>query len=216
MPDSLLKQRLPVVILLVVIAIITLLDWTLNLRSYMMVPVNVVEAWGNALEGNYSDRTLFNLSTTLTAGFLHANMGHLFGNMLFIWLFGVVVCELCGWRWMVAAFLITAIGGSVGQIFLNPGSPIPVLGASGGLMGLMGFYFGLALQRARPDSHVWPLARPVSSSQLAGAGAVGVFLDFMGVIDGAQGIAYGAHIGGFVTGIILSIVADRFVHSAVS
>ena len=78
-------------------------------------------------------------------------------------------------------------------------------------MGLMGFYFGLALQRPRPDSHVWPLARPVNSSQLAGAGAVAIFLDFMGIIDGIQGIAYGGHIGGFATGIILSVVADRFV-----
>ena len=218
MPDSLLKQRMPVVILLVVITIITLLDWAYtrpdyspNPQSFMMVPANVVEAWGNALKGDYSGRTLFDLSTTLTAGFLHGNMGHLFGNMLFLWLFGVVVSELCGWRWMVAAFLITVIGGSVGQILLDPESPIPVLGASGGLMGLMGFYFGLALQRPRPESHVWPLARPVNSSQLAAAGAVGVFLDFMGVIDGIQGIAFGAHIGGFVTGIILSVVADRFV-----
>lgn len=213
MPDSLLKKRLPVVILLVVIAIITVLDWQMGLGRYMMVPAKVVDAWDNLQEGSRSDRTFLTLSTTLTAAFLHGNMSHLFGNSLFLWLFGVVVCELCGWRWMLAAFLITAIGGSIGQIYLNPASPIPVLGASGGLMGLEGFYFGLALQRRRPDSHVWPLARPVNSSQLAAAGVIGVTFDFMGVMGPAQGIAFGAHIGGFFTGALLSFLADRFIRS---
>lgn len=213
MPDSLLKQRLPVVILLVVIAVITVIDWTSNLQRFMMVPAEVVQAVENFRAGDYSRETLVCLSTTLTAGFLHGDASHLFGNALFLWLFGVVVSELCGWRWMLAAFLVTAIGGSVGQILLNPESPIPVLGASGGLMGLMGFYFGLAFQRTRPPSHVWPLARPVDSSQLAAAGVVSVALDFMGIADGNQGIAYGAHIGGFITGIMLSTLADRFVRS---
>jgi len=78
-------------------------------------------------------------------------------------------------------------------------------------MGLEGFYFGLAIQRPRPPCWVWPLARPVSSTELAAAGAIGVALDVMGVLGPAQGIAFGAHIGGFLTGILLSLIAHRFV-----
>ena len=211
MRDPVLQRRIPTAILLGVITLISVLDWMHGFGDWMMVPANVVGGWENLRSGDFSQGTLFALATTLTSGFLHADLSHLGGNMLFLWLFGVVVSELCGWRWMVLAFLITAIGGSVGQIMLNPESGIPVLGASGGLMGVEGFYFGLAFQHSRPDSHVWPLARPVSSTQLAAAGVVGISFDFMGLMGPGMNVAYGAHIGGFVTGIFLSIIADRFV-----
>lgn len=211
MRDPVLQRRVPTAILLSVIGLITVLDWIIGFHDWMMVPVDVVDDWEQLRNRDFSQSNLTTLATTLTAGFLHGGLGHLFGNMMFLWLFGVVVCELCGWRWLVGAFLITAIGGSIGQIIVNPDSTIPVLGASGALMGLEGLYFGLACQHPRPDSHVWPLARPVSSGQLAAAGAIGVALDFMGVMGPPAGIAYGAHIGGFMTGIILSVIADRFV-----
>ena len=133
------------------------------------------------------------------------------GNMLFLWIFGVVVQELCGWKWLFGVFLITAAGGSVGQILLNTESAIPTLGASGAVMGIEGFYFGLATLRPRPDAKVWPIARPVSSTELATAAIIGVVLDFMGVIGPNMSIAYGAHIGGFITGIVISLIADRFI-----
>jgi membrane associated rhomboid family serine protease len=62
----------------------------------MITPVKVVNGWETALGGNLSSDVLATLATTLTAGFLHADGSHLGGNMLFLWLFGVVVCELCG------------------------------------------------------------------------------------------------------------------------
>jgi len=211
MLESPLEKRLPVFILLGVIIIITVIDWMHGLGAWMMVPAEVTSAWDKLREGEQSSGVWKALSTTLTAAFLHGNSSHLFGNLLFLWIFGVVVFELCGWRWMLLVYILTAIGGSIGQITLEPSSAIPVLGASGSLMGLEGFYFGLATQKARPDSEVWPLARPVNSGELAAAGVVGVTLDFMGVMSQAQGIAYGAHIGGFVTGILLSLVAGRFI-----
>ena len=211
MPDSSLGKRFPVLILLGVIIVISVIDWRHDLGAWMMVPAEVVGAWESLRDGELTGDVWTTLSTSLTAAFLHGDGGHLLGNLLFLWIFGVVVFELCGWRWMVLVYLITAVGGSVGQIMLNTESVIPVLGASGALMGLEGFYFGLATQRPRQECEVWPLARPVSSSELATAGAVGIALDFMGVMGPGQGIAYGAHIGGFVTGMLLSVVADRFV-----
>lgn len=202
---------MPVVILLGLIATISVLDWKEDWSAWMMVPDLVTEAWEGVQSGDFRQEILASLATTLTAGFLHGDLGHLAGNLLFLWIFGVVVCELCGWRWVVAVFVITVIGGSVGQIFLDPGSRIPVLGASGGLMGMEGFYFGLAFQRERPEAQVWPIARPVSSAQLAAVGVVGICLDFTGIFGGGQGIAYGAHVGGFASGILLSIPADRMI-----
>ena len=212
--ESSLRTRLPVLILLGIITVISIIDWIHGLETWMMVPDKVVNSWQNLQNGEALSDIWQPLATSLTAAFLHANVAHLIGNLLFLWIFGVVIFELCGWPWMVAAFLITAIGGSIGQILLETDSVIPVLGASGGLMGLEGFYFGLAFQHERPPSTVWPIARTVSSEQLALAGVIGVTLDFAGVLDGGKGIAYGAHIGGFVTGILLSLIADRFIRRA--
>lgn len=211
MHDTSLEKRLPVLILLGVVTVVSIIDWMHNLGAWRMIPANVVDAWEKVQEGEFSKDSWKALFTTLTAGFLHGDIGHLVGNLLFCWIFGVVVFELCGWRWLVIVFVVTAIGGSVGQIMLQTDSMIPVLGASGAVMGLEGFYFGLATQRPRPDSHVWPIARPVNSGELAAAAMVGIALDFMGVLSPGQGIAYGAHIGGFITGILLSLIADRFI-----
>lgn len=211
MLDPVLERRLPVLILLGVISIVTVIDWQHDLGAWMMRPANVVGAWEDLRDGDYSKEIWLALATTSTAEFLHGDFSHLIGNLLFLWIFGVVIVELCGWRWLVAVFLVTGVGASVGQILLDPESAIPTLGASGGLMGMEGFYFGLAFQRPRQEAQVWPVSRPVSSADLAAVGVVGIFLDFMGIMGESQGIAYGAHIGGFVTGILISIVADRFV-----
>jgi membrane associated rhomboid family serine protease len=211
MLDSGMAKRLPVLVLLGVIILITSIDWIHGFDEWLMVPANVVGAWEAFRAGDFTGETLFTLATTITAAFLHGDGGHLLMNMLFLWIFGVVVLELCGSHWLILVFVITAVGGSIGQIMLDPGSPIPVLGASGAVMGLEGFYFGLAVQRPRPNSHVWPLARPVNSGELAAFGVIGVALDFLGVLSPGQGIAYGAHIGGFVTGMILSLLANRFI-----
>lgn len=211
MLDPVMERRIPVLVLIGVISIISILNPIHGFDAWMMTPVKVVDAWEAASNGNLSEDALATLATTLTAGFLHADAGHLGGNMLFLWIFGVVVCELCGWRWMVATFLLTTIGGSVGQLLLDPESSIPGLGASGGVMGMEGFYFGLAFLHPRPDSHVWPLSRPVSSGQLAAAGVVGIAFDFMGLMGPPSNIGHGAHIGGFVTGILLATLANRFV-----
>lgn len=211
MNDLVLERRLPTVILIGLITLVTLADWSTGFEAWMMVPDDVVTAWQSLQAGDRSGNVFEKLFTTISAAFLHADGSHLMGNMLFLWIFGVVVQELCGWKWLFAVFLITAIGGSIGQILLDVESEIPTLGASGAVMGMEGFYFGLAILKPRPDSEVWPIARPVNSSELATAAVVGVILDFMGIIGPDMSVAYGAHIGGFVTGILIALVADRFI-----
>ena len=211
MNDSVLERRLPVLILIAAVTLVSLFDWSLGFGSWMMVPDDVVTAWQALKTGETSGNVLQELFTTVSAAFLHADGSHLMGNMLFLWIFGVVVQELCGWKWLIGVFLITAIGGSIGQILLDVESDIPTLGASGAVMGMEGFYFGLATLITRPEAQVWPIARPVNSTELATAAIIGVMLDFMGVIGPDMSVAYGAHIGGFITGILISLIADRFI-----
>ena len=192
--------------LMALITAITLLDWAIGLEEWMMVPGLVTVAWEGLQNGVYDRLVLTTLSTSLTAGFLHADVGHLVGNMLFLWLFGAALSDRIG-SWLVwPVFLFSVIGGSLGQILLDPSDLVPSLGASGGLMGVEGCYFGLALSRSLPRAEVWPLAGPVTAERMAVFAAIGIALDFTGLLGGAQGIAYGAHIGGFVTGILLSFV----------
>nr|MBR9812106.1 rhomboid family intramembrane serine protease [bacterium] len=110
MHNPLMKHRAPVLILIGVISVVSILNWIHDYGAWMITPVKVVHGWEIALGGNLSSNVLATLATTLTAGFLHADGSHLGGNMLFLWLFGVVVCELCSWRWMLTAFLLTTVG----------------------------------------------------------------------------------------------------------
>jgi len=211
MNSSVIIPRLPVILLGLVIIVVSFVDWSRDLQSWMMVPREITASWDQVHAGAAIQDHALTFLTTLSAAFLHGDFSHLIGNMLIFWIFGVVVTELCGGRWFIPVFLLTAIGGSIGQILLNPNSPIPTLGASGGVLGIEGFYFGLAFQPPRQDCTVWPLARTVNSSELITFAILGVILDFVGVFDSGQGIAYGAHLGGFATGILLSLIANPFV-----
>ncbi|MGJ8697819.1 MAG: rhomboid family intramembrane serine protease [Verrucomicrobiaceae bacterium] len=202
-----LRERMPVLAMMGVVILVTVFDWGWGLSHWMAMPVEITGAWQNVVKGSGTGADFSELATLFGAAFLHGDGNHLLGNMLFLWIFGVAVFELVGWRWMAVIFVVTAIGGSLVHVALDPYSPIPMLGASGAVMGFEGAYLGLAVQRARPEAHIWPLARPVSASELAAAGIVGLVLDFMGVTGpGGTGIAYGAHIGGFATGLMVSFL----------
>ena len=207
MYESPLRRRLPVLILLGLITLVSVADWIHDFSAWTMVPAEVTEAWKKAQNGELGLATWIPLTKMLSAALLHADSSHLIGNLFFLWIFGVVVFDLCGWPWMLLVYGLSALGGSLGQTLLETTSVTPVLGASGALMGLEGFYFGLATQKERPDSELWPLSRPVNSKELAAAALIGVILDLMGILGGGQGIAYGAHLGGFITGMALSLIA---------
>jgi membrane associated rhomboid family serine protease len=123
-----LKKRLPVVLLMVVVIIATFYDWIVGLDGWMAVPLEITQAWKQALEGNFSSEVVAELASVMGANFLHAGGSHLMGNMLMFWIFGAVVLEIVGWRWLFAIFVLTGIGAVVGHTLLDPYSPIPMLG----------------------------------------------------------------------------------------
>lgn len=203
MPPEL-RKRFPVVILLVLITCTSIYGWVYGLESWMAVPFDITLAWQGTLAGDFTGSVIGDLVSTLGAAFLHADSGHLIGNFLFLWIFGAVVYDLVGLKWFIAIFMITAIGGSLGQLALNPYDSTPGLGASGAVMGFGGAYLGLSVQKERPMAQVWPLARPVSPAEIGAVGIAKIAMDFMGVFGpDVTNIAYGAHIGGFVTGVLL-------------
>ena len=171
--------------------------------QYMAVPGAVTDAWNAMRGGDFSSKNLAQMFSLVSAVFLHGNGGHLTGNMLPLWIFGAVAVELLGYRWMLFVFLFTGICGSVCHTGLNTEQYIPSLGASGAVMGFEGLYLAMAIRWHLPHPHVWPISYPVPPSRLAILGIIGLMFDFSNYMSGYQGVAYGAHLGGFIGGIFL-------------
>ncbi|ADE55737.1 rhomboid family intramembrane serine protease [Coraliomargarita akajimensis] len=170
---------------------------------WLLVPAEVSAAAKGLLAGSVDAASLRTLSTLLSHAFLHGGIEHIVLNLIFIWIFGVLVLRELGIRWFFLTFILTAITGGIGQTLLDPESIIPVLGASGALMGLEGIYLGMALRWRLPNPDVWPIARPVPQERLMLLAVFGIILDLFGIVGQEGGIAFGAHIGGFLGGLFL-------------
>jgi membrane associated rhomboid family serine protease len=176
--------------------------------SFMARPALVTESWQNLRAGIASMGDLKIFGTLITCAFLHLNPEHIIYNMLFLWVFAALAAELLGARWMFGIFLFTALTGSIFHVVLNAGSAAPMLGASGAVMGFEGAYLGLAVRWHLPEPHIWPMSRPVPAAQLALIGVAGMIIDYTSLMIHAPGnIAYGAHLGGFVGGLVLTALA---------
>jgi membrane associated rhomboid family serine protease len=147
------------------------------------------------------------LGTLITSMFLHANLLHVGGNMLFLWIFGNNVEDKLGELKFLVVYFASGIGGSLLQIFITPDSTIPMLGASGAISGLLAAYV-LYFPRARILTFVVPffiftLPAYVFIGYWIALQALNAFLN-IGAIGG--GVAFFAHVGGFGTGLILALL----------
>jgi membrane associated rhomboid family serine protease len=145
--------------------------------------------------------------TLITSMFMHGGIAHLLGNMWFLWIFGDNIEHDLGWPRYLLFYLLCGILASLAHVFLNttePGSLVPSLGASGAISGVMGAYLVL-----HPQRRVTVLLLRIVT-QVPGFVAVGLWFVFqlisgIGMLGGMQtGVAYGAHIGGFVAGAVLA------------
>ena len=156
--------------------------------------------------------------TLLTAMFMHGSLAHLFGNMLYLWIFGDNLEDALGHARYFAFYIVTGICAGLAHVFVTAafgGNPlIPSLGASGAISGVLGGYFVLFPRRrvrviflyqfmevpALLVIGLWFLFQVVS-----GAGSAG---------GAGGGVAYGAHVGGFVAGLLLVRLFARGDRSA--
>ena len=171
----------------------------------MAVPADIVEAWELARSGQADAASLWPWVTLVTCAFLHAGIDHLVSNMLLFWIFGALINELLGWRWLMLMVVFTAACASITHTVMNPDSTGTMLGFSGVVYGVMGAYLGLSARWQLPDPHVWPIARPVPPIRLAILAAAYVAYDYHSIFTGGGGnTAYGAHVGGFTAGLFLT------------
>jgi membrane associated rhomboid family serine protease len=143
--------------------------------------------------------------TLLFAMFMHGGFAHLGGNMLYLWIFGDNVEDRMGHARFLIFYLLTGFLASATQIFFGPNSMIPNLGASGAIAGVLGAYLVL---HPHQSVRVLMWGRIVEIPALIVIGLWGV-LQFVGGFGQVSargdrgGVAYMAHVGGFVAGLVL-------------
>jgi membrane associated rhomboid family serine protease len=145
--------------------------------------------------------------TLLTSMFMHGGIAHLLGNMLFLWIFGDNVEDSQGHRRFVAFYLLCGLLASlthVASTMAFRGNPfIPSLGASGAISGVLGGYLVLHPHR-RVRVLMWNRITEVPALMAIGMWFVFQVVSGLGALGGmGGGVAYGAHIGGFLAGLVL-------------
>ena len=140
-----------------------------------------------------------------TSMFLHGGWLHLIGNMWFLWIFGNNVEDSMGHLRFLVFYLVAGLVAALAHIFADPASPIPMVGASGAISAIMGAYLVL-YPRARVDTLIFVLVFfkifPLPAWVMLGYWFL-IQAAETAVSGGASGVAYMAHIGGFLAGVVL-------------
>ena len=146
--------------------------------------------------------------TVFTSMFMHGGWMHLGGNMLYLWIFGDNVEDRFGHMKFLVFYLLCGIAATFAQMAFNPGSNVPNLGASGAIAGALGGYI-LLFPGARVRVLMGRSVVPVPALAVIGLWIVLQFVSGIGSIANTAdtgGIAYMAHIGGFVAGFVLTLL----------
>jgi membrane associated rhomboid family serine protease len=144
--------------------------------------------------------------TIFTSMFLHGGWMHLIGNMLYLWVFGNNVEDAMGHKRFMLFYLSCGLMAALTQAMLNPDSEIPMIGASGAISGVLGAYVLL-----HPHARILvviPIGILIYTPWIAAYWVLGFWfvLQLVNSLISSSamgGVAYGAHIGGFVAGMLL-------------
>ncbi len=146
--------------------------------------------------------------TLFTAMFMHGGWVHLGGNMLYLWIFGDNVEDRFGHIPFVIFYLLCGLLATFAQLAFSLGSDVPNLGASGAIAGILGAYL-LLFPKGKVNVLMRGRSVPMPALVVIGLWIVLQFFSGIGSIaDTAQtgGVAYMAHIGGFVAGFVLAFL----------
>jgi membrane associated rhomboid family serine protease len=174
-------------------------------KNFPLTPIDIIE---------FKTEKFYTLFTSM---FLHAGLVHLFGNMLYLYIFGDNVEDALGHSGYLAFYLVCGLAASAAHIMsvISVDNPllynVPVVGASGAISGVLGAYLVLY-----PKSKIltlviygWAVLVPIPAFIFLGIWFLMQWL--LGMYDiiffkGLSGVAYWAHIGGFIAGMILALI----------
>ncbi|HEX2338725.1 MAG TPA: rhomboid family intramembrane serine protease [Hyphomicrobiaceae bacterium] len=145
--------------------------------------------------------------TLLTYQFMHGDIFHLLSNMLFLWVFGDNVEDALGHLKYLIFYLLCGVAGGLAHAAMLPASPLPLIGASGAVAGVIGAYLIL-----HPRVLVWVLAFRIIPLKIRAAWVLGIWVAtqvIMVLISPVDQVAWWAHIGGMVAGAVLVLFLRR-------
>ena len=187
--DTEVSKTVPHVTRLIIIACTVIFLWSITdfeniIASYGFVPAQ------------------FAFATIFTSMFLHGSFGHLFGNMWYLWIFGDNVEDKLGKTKFAAFYILSGIFAAMVHYLTDPASPVPTIGASGAISGILGAYMVFF-----PKSQVHTMGPYFMTYTLPAPAMIGFWFILQLLFGGAalfggqeSGVAFFAHVGGFVFG----------------
>jgi membrane associated rhomboid family serine protease len=151
-------------------------------------------------------------ATLVTSMFLHGGWMHLFGNMLFLWIFGNNIEEALGHGRFLVFYLVCGIAAALGQALSAPAAATPMIGASGAIAGVLGAYL-ILYPYANVRTFVWVIVFVrlvnVPAWIILGLWFAMQVLGGLATPQAGGGVAFWAHVAGFVAGIVLLAILRR-------
>jgi len=199
--DNSSRRSFPLVTLLLILANVVFFVAELGLGEAFIVQ------WAFVPRRFLADPT-GDLATLFTSMFMHAGWLHIAGNLLYLWIFGDNVEDRFGRGQFLIFYLVCGLAATFAQMAFNMQSDIPNLGASGAIAGVLGAYI-LMFPKARVKVLLGTRIVQLSALVVLGLWIVLQFLSGVGSIMSPTdqgGVAYMAHIGGFVAGFLLAFL----------
>ena len=210
-------RRTPVVTIALVLACLAIFAYELGLlatgpavldgfvRMWGVVPAELTAAWGGGSILSIESATL------ISSQFLHGGWLHVLGNLLYLWIFGNNIEDRFGRLAFVLFYLAGGIAAALAQVIIDPASDVPLIGASGAIAAILGAYLVLY-----PRARITSLVFLGFFYQLIDVPAVIVLafwfvlqlvdgLASLGVSGVGGGVAFFAHIGGFLFGVAVAL-----------
>ena len=207
----------PILTIAIIVGCILVWFWQISLGLGEREAIMNFGLVPSAFLGNtFQNGPITPLFTVFTSMFMHGGFMHLGGNMLYLWIFGDNIEGALGHVRFVFFYLICGTVAALAQVFVNPTSNIPMIGASGAVSGVLGAYL-IFYPRARVRTLVFLgifitfLRLPAVF--LLGVWIIGQVISAMLSSPGSPGVAWFAHLGGFGCGLILGpLMKKRDIH----
>ena len=142
----------------------------------------------------------YNILTIFTSMFLHGGILHLGGNMLYLWIFGKNVEDATGHSGFILFYLLSGIAAALVQCSVDPGSTVPMIGASGAVSGILGAYL-LLYPRAKVKTLIFIFVF-ITTADIPAMVLLSLWFFVQIIFSHGEGVAWFAHIGGFLFGLI--------------
>jgi membrane associated rhomboid family serine protease len=142
----------------------------------------------------------YNCLTIVTSMFLHGGILHVGGNMLYLWIFGNNIEDAVGHFRSLLFYLLSGVAAALVQVSFDPASSVPMIGASGAVSGVLGAYL-LLYPRARVKTLIFIFVF-ITTAEIPAVVLLSVWFFFQVAFSHGGGVAWFAHIGGFLFGLM--------------